>query len=70
MPRKKSRKGIQGRWQRESPAREYFEQVKWCKDTDCTSKMMKLALLAGKEGELGIIQKYLQSPSKSHEMGF
>ena len=39
--RKKSRKGIQGQWQRESPCKEYFEQVKCCKDTDCTPRMCK-----------------------------
>ena len=27
---------IQGQWQRGSLAKEYLEQVKCCKDTDCT----------------------------------
>ena len=34
-----------------------------CKDTDCTLLCVELR-------ELGKLQKYLQSPSKSHGMGF
>ena len=37
---KEKQEGIQGQWQRESPAREYLEQVQCCADTDCTPKMM------------------------------
>ena len=34
--------GTQGRWQRQSPAKEYYlEQVKSGADTACTPKMMK-----------------------------
>ena len=31
---KEKQAGIQGQWQRESPARTYLEQVKCCNDTD------------------------------------
>ena len=37
---KEKQEGIQGQWQRESLAEEYMEQVKCCKDTDCTRRMM------------------------------
>ena len=42
--------GIQGQWQRESPAREYLEQVKCCHDTDCNETMMKRGFTALKNG--------------------
>ena len=50
---KEKQEGIQGQWQRESPAKEYLEQVKCCKDSDCTPRMMKQALFAlkGESGE-------------------
>ena len=38
---KEKQEGIQGQWQRESPAKEYLEQVKRCAGTDCTPRMMK-----------------------------
>ena len=38
---KEKQEGIQGQWRRESPAKEYLEQVKCCKDTDCAPRMMK-----------------------------
>ena len=43
---KEKQEGIQGRWQRESLAKEYLEQVKCCKDTECTPGMMKQAFFA------------------------
>ena len=33
---KEKQAGIQDQWQRESPSKEYLEQVMYCKDTDCT----------------------------------
>ena len=50
---KEKQEGIQGQWQRESPAKEYLEQVKCCNDTDCTPRMMKQAFLALKGGDRG-----------------
>ena len=42
----------QGQWQHESPAKEYMEQVKCWKDTDCTPRMMKQGFFfALKSGE-------------------
>ena len=40
---KEKQEGIQNQWQHESRAKEYLEQVKCCKDTDCTPRMMKQA---------------------------
>ena len=48
---KEKQGGIQGQWQRESPAKEYLEQVKCRKDTDCTPRMMKQTFLALKGGD-------------------
>ena len=48
---KEKQEGVQGPWQRESPAKEYLEQVKCCRDTDCTSRMMNQAFLALKGGD-------------------
>ena len=43
---------MQGQWQRESLAKEHLEQVKCCKDTDCTPRMMKQSFFfALKSGE-------------------
>ena len=42
--------GIQGQWQLESPAKEYFEQVKCCDDTGCTHRMMKQGFVALESG--------------------
>ena len=39
--KKEKQEGIQGQWQRESPAKEYLEQVRSSADTDCTPKLMK-----------------------------
>ena len=41
--------GIQGQRQLESPAREYWEQVKSCYDTDCNESMMKKGFTALKK---------------------
>ena len=38
---KEKQEGIQGQRQRESPAKDFLEQVKSCAGTDCTPKMMK-----------------------------
>ena len=48
---KEKQGGIQGQWQRESPAKEYLEQVKCRKDINCTPRMMKQAFLALKGGD-------------------
>ena len=48
---KERQEGIQGQWQRESPAREYLEQVKSRPDTDCTARMMKQDFFALKSGD-------------------
>ena len=41
---------MEGQWHRESPSREYLEQVKCCNDTDCTPRMMKQAFFVLKGG--------------------
>ena len=51
MPRKEKQEGVQGQWQRESPAKEYLEQVKSSADTDCNLKMMKFGYFALKGGD-------------------
>ena len=38
---KEKQEGTKGRWQLESPAREYLEQVKCCHDTDSNERMKK-----------------------------
>ena len=38
--------GLQGQWQQESPAREYLEQVKCCRDTGCNEPMTKKGFTA------------------------
>ena len=48
---KGKQEGIQGQWQRESPAKEYLEQVKCCTDTDCAPKMMKYRNFALRSGD-------------------
>ena len=41
-PTKKSRQEYKvNGWQQESPAKEYLEQVRRCRDTDCNESMMK-----------------------------
>ena len=35
---KEKQEGIQGQWQRQSPAKEYLEQGKSSADTECTPK--------------------------------
>ena len=42
---KEKQEETQSQRRRESPAKEYLEQVKCCKDSDCTPSMMKLAFL-------------------------
>ena len=41
--------GIQGKWQQESSARKYLEQVKCCHDTECNEPMMKKGFTALKK---------------------
>ena len=60
---KEKLEGIQGQWQRESPAMAYLEQVKCCKDIDCTPRMMKQAFLALKGEGTGEYTK-ISSESK------
>ena len=43
--------GMQGRWQLESPAREYVEQLKCCNDIDCTHRLMKKGFFHLTSGE-------------------
>ena len=67
---KEKQEGIQGQWQRESPAIEYLEQVKCCKDTDCTPRMMKQTFFALKGGDWEECHKNIfQVQAKSHGMG-
>ena len=66
---KEKQEGVQGQWQRESPAKEYKEQVKCCEDTDCTHQDDETGLPCDERRELGRIEKYLPSPEKSHGMG-
>ena len=49
--KKEKQEEIQGQWQRESPAKVYLEQIKCCRDTDCTARMMKQASFALKGGD-------------------
>ena len=44
---KEKQEGIQGQWPRESPAKEYLEQGKCCKDTDCTPRTTRQARTMG-----------------------
>ena len=48
---KDKQEGMHGQWQRESPAKEYLEQVKSSADTDCTNKMMKFNYFALRGGD-------------------
>ena len=48
---KEKQEGTQSPWQRESPAKEYLEQVKSSADTDFTPKMMKYGYFALKSGD-------------------
>ena len=61
--------GIQGQWQQESPAREYLEQVKCCRDTDCNESMMKEGFTALKTWNVGRISRDLQGQDESLRMG-
>ena len=69
MPKKKQ-EGIQGQWQRESQAKEYLEQVKCCKDTDCTPRMMKQAFFALKRGDWEEYEGIFRVEAKATEWAF
>ena len=69
MPRKKSSK-IQGQWQRGSLAKEYLEEVKCCKDTDCTPRMMKQSFLALKSGVWEEYKSIFKDEAKATECAF
>ena len=43
--------GIQGQWQRESPAKEYLEQVESSVDTDCTPQDDEIRIFCVKGGD-------------------
>ena len=69
-PRKLQEDGIQGQWQRESPAKEYLERVKCCKDTDCTPRMMKEAFFALKGGDWEEYKSIFRVQAKATEWAF
>ena len=62
--------GIQGQWQRESPAKEFLEQVKSSADTDCTPKMMKYGYSALKGGDWEEYKSIFKFLNKCDGMGF
>ena len=61
---------LQGQWQQESPAREYLEQAKCCKGTDCTHRMMKYGLFALKCGKWEEYKNTFRSEVKATEWAF
>ena len=67
---KEKQEGIQGQWQHESPAKEYLEQVKCCKDTGCTPRMMKQCFFALKSGELEECKGIFKVEAKATEWAF
>ena len=66
MPRKKSSK----EWQRGSLAKEYLEEVKCCKDTDCAPRMMKQSFLALKSGVWEEYKSIFMDEAKATEWAF
>ena len=62
--------GTQGQWQRESPAREYLEQVKCCHDTDCDESMMKKGFTALKNGTWEERKDIFRRKMKASEWAF
>ena len=62
--------GTQSPWQRESPAKEYLEQVKSSADTDCTPKNDEIRIFCFKKRRLGGTQKHLEGSNKGDGMGF
>ena len=65
--KKEKQEGIQGQWQRESPAKEYLEQVKCCKGTDCTPGMMKQAFFTLKGGDCREYKSIFKVQAKATE---
>ena len=51
--KQEKQEGVKGQWQLESPAREYLEQVKCCRDTECNERMMKKGFSAFFKMEIG-----------------
>ena len=70
MLERKSRKGYKGRWQQVSPADEYHEQVRCCKDTDCTPRMMKQGFSALENGLWEEFQSIFKVEAKATEWAF
>ena len=67
---KERQAAIQGQWQHESPAREYLEHVRCCKDTDCTPRMMKQAFLALKGGDSEEYRNIFRTEVEAMEWAF
>ena len=68
---KEKQEGVQGQWQQESPAKEYLEHVKCCKDTDCTPRMMKQGVFCVEKWRVGGISKAsLRWKQKATEWAF
>ena len=59
--------GIQGQWQRESPAREYLERVNCCQGTDCSESMMKKGFTALKDGTWEEFQETFSEKMRASE---
>ena len=71
QPADEKQSGIQGQWQLESPAREYWEQVKSCYDTYCNESMMKKSFTAlKKKWNEGRISRNIQGKDESLGMAF
>ena len=62
--------GLQGQWQQESPAKEYLEHVKCCRDTDCNESMMKKGFTALKNGIWEDCKETVRKNMKASERAF
>ena len=61
---------MQGQWQQQSPAKEYLEQVKCCRDTDCNESMMKKGFTALKNGTWEEYEETFRRKMKASEWAF
>ena len=68
--KEEKQEGMQGQWQRESPAKEYLEQVKSCAETDCTPKMMKYWYFALKGGDWKEYKSIFMVETRATEWAF
>ena len=67
---KEKQEGVQGQWQSESLAKEYLEQIKCCRDTDCTPRMMTHAFFEFKIGEWEEYKSIVTVDVKATEWAF